>query len=293
MIQQMANGMIALMFAKFMLNDVPHYLFEEVTMQTLRVKRVKVDDKEATSSQLRYIAVLSQQLHITEPTVKSFGEAGLMIRELEREKEYRKRLGGGNPGNPGVLDREWTVLLEAPVDAWGRIMSRVEPIAKHLGVRPATVAADLRKFEEIPSLELANEIASVASSEGAERVQVSEAMGPKDKENGENGNPGNPGTATGTCYPDAWRYVMHHTEGVLVHGTAISLGRRIGHAWVELPDGTVWEPESHAIFPIEQYYSLVDPIVEDRYTADEAAMMLTVGKHGPWSAEERMEHIGR
>lgn len=104
---------------------------------------------------------------------------------------------------------------------------------------------------------------------------------------------GNPITATGTCYRDAWRYVMHHTDAVLVHGAAISLGKRINHAWVELPDGTVWEPASQAIFPIEKFYQLVDPIVEDRYTSDEAASMLSVGKHGPWNAEERMKHIGR
>ena len=104
----------------------------------------------------------------------------------------------------------------------------------------------------------------------------------------------NPNIPTGTCYPDAWRYVMQHTEAVLAHGTAISLGKRLGHAWVELPDGTVWEPSSQAILPIEKFYGLVDPIVEDRYTAEEAAIMVArVGKHGPWSAEERMKHIGR
>jgi len=101
-------------------------------------------------------------------------------------------------------------------------------------------------------------------------------------------------TPAGTCYPDAWRYVMRHPEAVLAHGTAISLGKRIGHAWVELPDGTVWEPTSQAIFPIERFYALVDPIVEDRYTSEEAAIMVArVGKHGPWSAEERMKYIGR
>lgn len=105
---------------------------------------------------------------------------------------------------------------------------------------------------------------------------------------------------TGTCYRDAWRYVMHHVEAqpVLVHGTAISIsttppGGRIGHAWVELSDGTIWEPYSGAIMTIEKFYSLVDAIAEDRYTADESARMLSVGKHGPWSAEERMKYIGR
>ena len=100
---------------------------------------------------------------------------------------------------------------------------------------------------------------------------------------------------TGTCYRDAWRYVMHHVEDqpVLVHGTIVGLYGRMNHAWVELPDGTVWDPSSQTKMPIEKYYSLVDPIVEDRYTADEAAHMLSVGKHGPWTDEERMKHIGR
>jgi len=100
---------------------------------------------------------------------------------------------------------------------------------------------------------------------------------------------------TGTCYQDAWRYVMRHVEDhpVLAHGTIVGLRGRMNHAWVELPDGTVWDPSAQVPMPIEKYYSLVDPIVEDRYTADEAAHMLSVGKHGPWSAEERMKYIGR
>lgn len=102
-------------------------------------------------------------------------------------------------------------------------------------------------------------------------------------------------TAAGTCYPDAWRYVARHTEDnpVLAHGTIVGLYGRMNHAWVELPDGTVWDPSSQAKMPIEKYYSLVDPIVDDRYTADEAMHMLSVGKHGPWNAEERMKWIGR
>ncbi len=98
---------------------------------------------------------------------------------------------------------------------------------------------------------------------------------------------------TGTCYSDAWRYVMHNIDGVLVHGSIVGLYGRINHAWVELSDGTVWDPSSQAKMFTEKYYSLVDPIVEDRYTADEAAHMLNVGYHGPWTAEERMKHIGR
>lgn len=104
---------------------------------------------------------------------------------------------------------------------------------------------------------------------------------------------GNPTTPTGTCYPDAWRYVMRHPEAVLVHGSTMTLSGRLGHAWVELPDGTIWEPSSQAILTADRFNALVDPIVEERYTMDEAAHMLSVGKHGPWDTEERMKHIGR
>ena len=99
----------------------------------------------------------------------------------------------------------------------------------------------------------------------------------------------------GTCYQDAWRHVMQHTNEnpVLVHGTTVTVSGRLGHAWVEYPDSTVWEPTSQMIFAKDKFYSLVDPIVDDWYTADEAASMLNVGYHGPWTAEERMKHIGR
>lgn len=88
MIPQLVNGMIGLMLARFMLNDVPHYLFEETTMRELKVTRV--DERGATGPQLRYIAILSMRLKIPEPVVKGFGEAGRMIRELEAEEKYRK-----------------------------------------------------------------------------------------------------------------------------------------------------------------------------------------------------------
>ena len=71
----------------------------------------------------------------------------------------------------------------------------------------------------------------------------------------------------------------------------MTLSGRLDHAWVELPDGTVWEPASEAIFTAEKFNSMVDPVVEHRYTADEAAKMLSVGKHGPWSDEERAKWL--
>ncbi len=93
MIPQLANSLVTLLLAKFMLNDVPHFLFEATTMRELKVTRV--DERGATGPQLHYIAILTARLKIPEPVVKGFGEAGRMIRELEAEEKYRKGLKSG------------------------------------------------------------------------------------------------------------------------------------------------------------------------------------------------------
>jgi len=96
----------------------------------------------------------------------------------------------------------------------------------------------------------------------------------------------------GTCYEDAWRFVIKEEEGTLVHGTAVSLGRRLPHAWVELPTGYIWEPYSGEYLTKERFRELVDPIEEYRYSATEAAIMAArVGKHGPWNEEERTAYL--
>ena len=53
------------------------------------------------------------------------------------------------------------------------------------------------------------------------------------------------------CYELAGKGILHAPEGsTLVHGTIEGFGNpRIGHAWVELPDGSVWEPISRVVYP--------------------------------------------
>ncbi len=104
----------------------------------------------------------------------------------------------------------------------------------------------------------------------------------------------NPNTATGTCYPDAWRWLMKEESGTLVHGTVMSLGKRIGHAWIETDSGFIWEPLTADFFRYSAWQAAAEPIEESRYTVEEAAIMVArTGNHGPWTAEERMRHIGR
>ncbi|MEA3254042.1 MAG: hypothetical protein U9Q17_03735, partial [Chloroflexota bacterium] len=100
------------------------------------------------------------------------------------------------------------------------------------------------------------------------------------------------GKPTGTCYADAWRFLIKEEEGELIHGTVFSGGRRIGHAWVETSTGWVWEPETGRYFTRLGFRNAFAPVVESRYTAEEAAIMAARTKNlGPWSEQERLQYL--
>ena len=96
----------------------------------------------------------------------------------------------------------------------------------------------------------------------------------------------------GTCYEDAWRFLMKEEEGILIHGSVLSEGRRINHAWVETETGYIWEPQTKQYFTHEAFQIATSPIEEYKYSVEEAAIMLTrVGMHGPWTDEERAKWL--
>ncbi|MDD5083066.1 MAG: hypothetical protein PHU08_06830, partial [Dehalococcoidales bacterium] len=100
------------------------------------------------------------------------------------------------------------------------------------------------------------------------------------------------GKPPGTCYADAWRFVIKEGEGELVHGTVFSGNRRMGHAWVETATGWVWEPETGRYFTRLGFRCDFAPIEESRYTAEEAAIMVARTKHlGPWTEQERQRYL--
>lgn len=100
--------------------------------------------------------------------------------------------------------------------------------------------------------------------------------------------------ATGTCYEDAWRFLIKEDEGELVHGSVQTIGKRIKHAWVELPTGWVWEPESGEFMKKDYFYERALPDIENRYNVEEAAIMVARAKNlGPWTEEEREQFIMR
>ncbi|AII60191.1 hypothetical protein X793_03700 [Dehalococcoides mccartyi CG4] len=108
-----------------------------------------------------------------------------------------------------------------------------------------------------------------------------------------------PATATGedkpagTCYADAWRFLINKGEGKLVHGTVYSGDRRIGHAWVETGYDSIWEPQTGNHMTKLAYRYEASPIEEHRYTPEEASIMVERTRHfGPWTDEDRSRYLG-
>ena len=64
----------------------------------------------------------------------------------------------------------------------------------------------------------------------------------------------------GTCYEDAWRFLIKTEEGDLVHGSVESKGKIIKHAWVEMPTGFVWEPETARFIRLDDFNVAFKPI---------------------------------
>jgi len=99
-------------------------------------------------------------------------------------------------------------------------------------------------------------------------------------------------TGEGTCYADAWRFLIKEGEGKLVHGTVYSGNRRIGHAWVVTDSDFILEPQTGKYFTNLGFRDSFAPIEESRYTPEEAAIMVARTRHlGPWSAEERHRYL--
>lgn len=99
---------------------------------------------------------------------------------------------------------------------------------------------------------------------------------------------------TGTCYEDAWRYLLKEEEGELVHGSVQTIGKRINHAWVELPTGFIWEPESEEFIKKSDFYERAEPQVQARFSVEEASVMAARTKNfGPWTEEEVVNYLKR
>lgn len=93
--------------------------------------------------------------------------------------------------------------------------------------------------------------------------------------------------ATGECYRNAWRFLKDQQEGTLIHGRVYAgfPERWIDHAWVELPTGYVYEPQSESLMDSKSFYEKSRAEVTDRYTLDEAMRLAGKTRHyGPWGS---------
>ena len=88
---------------------------------------------------------------------------------------------------------------------------------------------------------------------------------------------------------EMWDAGMH--DGALVHGVITGYHRdrvesghelRLAHAWVERGD-MLYEATADMIFPLADYYRMVDAVAERRYCAKEAMFnRIVCSTVGPW-----------
>ncbi|MDD4984470.1 MAG: ArdC-like ssDNA-binding domain-containing protein [Dehalococcoidales bacterium] len=98
--------------------------------------------------------------------------------------------------------------------------------------------------------------------------------------------------SNGTCYQDAWRFLLKEKEGHLVHGTVWNGDKRIGHAWVETDTGYIWEPETKKFYTKLGFDNVAAPVAQYRYTVTEASVMAARTKSfGPWSDKEVADYL--
>lgn len=75
-------------------------------------------------------------------------------------------------------------------------------------------------------------------------------------------------------------------DAILVHGTIHGIFdgmERIGHAWLQLVNGDIWEPATCNIFTSTTWTIISRPCVVHQYTRYHAFCMIQSSKHwGPW-----------
>ena len=98
----------------------------------------------------------------------------------------------------------------------------------------------------------------------------------------------------GRCYELAGKYVGMHPGSTLVHGSIQGFGNpRIGHAWVKLSNGSVWEPITNSVFPKEVFDSFFNAQELVSYSrSDVADKTEGFGHWGPWDEAADADNRG-
>ncbi|HVZ65088.1 MAG TPA: hypothetical protein VG936_11000 [Lacunisphaera sp.] len=88
----------------------------------------------------------------------------------------------------------------------------------------------------------------------------------------------------GRCYELSGLIVLYNPDTSLAHGSIQGLGNpRIAHAWVDLPDGSVWEPATNKVWSRTGFEAFFNPRVSQKY--DNRRALEHFAQHetwGPW-----------
>ena len=88
----------------------------------------------------------------------------------------------------------------------------------------------------------------------------------------------------GQCYVLAGTFASHHPDVILVHGSIQGFEHpRIDHAWVQLPNGDIWEPGQGQIWPEPVFTAFFNSTVHATYTHLQTISQTLTHRHwGPW-----------
>jgi|GEM_PF-2928502 len=88
----------------------------------------------------------------------------------------------------------------------------------------------------------------------------------------------------GRCYELSGLIALHNPHVTLVHGSIQGFNfPRIAHAWVELPDGSVWEPVTNKVWHHSIFDGFYRPQVTIKYDHQAICRLCARYEHwGPW-----------
>jgi hypothetical protein len=89
----------------------------------------------------------------------------------------------------------------------------------------------------------------------------------------------------GRCYELSGLIALHNPHVTLVHGSIQGFNfPRIAHAWVELPDGSVWEPVTNKVWHHSIFDGFYRPQVTIKYDHQAICRLCARYEHwGPWN----------
>jgi len=96
----------------------------------------------------------------------------------------------------------------------------------------------------------------------------------------------------GRCYELAGELALQNSKTELIHGSIQGFGApRLAHAWVVLPDESIWEPTTNKVWEKSIFYGFFNAIVRKRY--DQQAFLRMLVRHEHWGPWDKPDATGR